>query len=126
MKNSFFKLGRTFAVVGAIALLATSCQKEISVDPNRDADMLRNKPGTESIAALAIANGNFTQLVAALQYVDAERNTGLVDLFLNGKDQYTVFAPTDAAFGELYTALGVTSIEETNDPDLVLNVLLYH
>ncbi len=87
-------------------------------------------PGTDPIAAIAIAAG-FDELVSALVYVDAELGVGLVDLFLEGKDQYTVFAPTDEAFEELYGLLSVvlgTSIDEITDlpADVVLDVLLYH
>jgi uncharacterized surface protein with fasciclin (FAS1) repeats len=85
--------------------------------------------GDESIAAIAIGNGSFNELVDALLYVDEELNAGLVDLFLNGKDQYTVFAPVDSAFFNLYNALdpngGIDSIRDL-PADLVLNVLLYH
>ena len=88
-------------------------------------------PGEQSIAALAIANGNFTQLVAALQYVDAELETGLVDLFSAGTDQYTVFAPTDAAFTGLYALLSDvlgTEIDAITEvpASVVLAVLQYH
>ncbi|MBT8266084.1 MAG: fasciclin domain-containing protein [Bacteroidia bacterium] len=83
-----------------------------------------NAPGDDSIAIIAI-NGGFDELVNALTHVDTELNAGLVDLFLNGTDQYTVFAPTDDAFMALYSALGVSSIFEV-DPELVLNVLVYH
>ena len=87
-------------------------------------------PGDASIAAIAIDAG-FTQLVGALAYVDAELGAGLVDLFLNGKDQYTVFAPTDAAFEDLYGLLSAVlsaEIDEISDvpPEVVLDVLLYH
>jgi uncharacterized surface protein with fasciclin (FAS1) repeats len=86
--------------------------------------------GTDPIAKIAIDNG-FDQLVAALGYVDKELNTGLVDMFLNGKDQYTVFAPTDEAFENLYgllsSILGVTIDEITDIPaPVVRDVLLYH
>lgn len=47
----------------------------------------------------------FTELVAALLYVDEELDAGLVDLFVNGKSQHTVFAPVDQAFYDLYDAL---------------------
>jgi transforming growth factor-beta-induced protein len=46
-------------------------------------------------------------------------------MFLNGTDQYTVFAPTDEAFMALYSALGVDKISDLS-ADLVLDVLLYH
>jgi len=81
-------------------------------------------PGEDPIAAIAIDAG-FDELVAALSYVDAELDAGLVDLFLNGTDQYTVFAPTDAAFEDLYSALGIDEITDL-PAELVLDVLLYH
>jgi uncharacterized surface protein with fasciclin (FAS1) repeats len=84
------------------------------------------RPGTESIAAIAIGAG-FDELVGALAYVDAdeELDVELVDLFLNGTDQFTVFAPTDEAFDELYDLLEVDGIEDLPAP-VVLDVLLYH
>src|SRR5690606_4169144 len=84
----------------------------------------RNAPGDTPIAAIAIDAG-FNELVEALLYVDSELNAGLVDLFLNGTDQYTVFAPTDEAFMNLYSALVISDITEL-DATLVLDVLLYH
>ena len=81
-------------------------------------------PGEDPIALIAI-NGGYSELVGALAFVDGELNAGLVDLFLNGKDQYTVFAPTNEAFYELYETLKVGGIEEL-PAELVLNVLLYH
>jgi uncharacterized surface protein with fasciclin (FAS1) repeats len=48
-----------------------------------------------------------------------------VNLFLNGKEQYTVFAPTDDAFDALYGALEIDAITDL-PAELVLNVLLYH
>ncbi len=81
-------------------------------------------PGDQSIAAIAIDAG-FDELVGALVYVDEELDAGLVDLFLDGTDQYTVFAPTDEAFEGLYEFLGVGGITEL-DAELVLDVLLYH
>jgi uncharacterized surface protein with fasciclin (FAS1) repeats len=71
--------------------------------------------------------------VGALSYVDDELNTGLVDLFLSGKDQYTVFAPTDEAFQGLYDLLTglnlvIGPVDDIRDlpADLVLDVLFYH
>lgn len=85
--------------------------------------------GEFSIAQIAIDEG-FSELVAALSYVDAEEGTQLVELFLNGTDQYTVFAPTDDAFNDLYAALSSneTPVDDITDlpSALVLDVLLYH
>ncbi|MFO7924259.1 MAG: fasciclin domain-containing protein [Bacteroidales bacterium] len=52
-------------------------------------------------------------------------DAGLVDLFLNGTDQFTVFAPTNEAFEGLYGALGIDGITDL-PAELVLDVLLYH
>ena len=81
-------------------------------------------PGPDSIAEIA-SDAGFTELVSALVYVDEELEAGLVDLFLNGTDQYTVFAPTNEAFQDLYDFLGITKISDL-PPELVLDVLLYH
>lgn len=87
-------------------------------------------PGADPIAAIAI-DGGFTELVAALTYVDEELDAELVDLFLNGTDQYTVFAPTNEAFENLYGLLSTvlqTEIDAITDvpAPVVLDVLLYH
>lgn len=86
--------------------------------------------GGDPIAAIAIAEG-FGELVGALTYVDQELDAGLVDLFLEGKSQYTVFAPTDEAFEGLYGLLSVvlgSTVDEITDlpAPVVLDVLLYH
>ncbi len=71
-------------------------------------------------AALAAADPpEFTLLVEALQ------TTGL-DATLNGTGPFTVFAPTDAAFGALLTELGLTKDELFADTALLTNVLTYH
>jgi uncharacterized surface protein with fasciclin (FAS1) repeats len=72
----------------------------------------------QSIAATAIENGNFGILVAALQ------KAGLVET-VSGETPYTVFAPTDAAFGDLLKELGVTADELLTNPALK-SILLHH
>jgi uncharacterized surface protein with fasciclin (FAS1) repeats len=72
--------------------------------------------GTSTIAQIASSNGSFTTLVAAL---DA---AGLVGT-LNGKGQFTVFAPTDEAFAKL--GLDASNIGSLPKADLT-NILLYH
>ncbi len=120
-------------VLGATVMFSASCQKE-SMSPISQAQsptielgddaVMSTKKGSQSIAEIAIDN-NFDELVAALSYVDSAEGTTLVNMFLNGTDQYTVFAPTDAAFNNLYSALGVSEITDI-DSDVVLDVLLYH
>lgn len=81
-------------------------------------------PGQDPIAVIAINQG-FSELVGALAYVDAELGAGLTDLFLNGTDQYTVFAPTNAAFEDLYTLLtAVTGTEVDAITDVPAPVVL--
>ncbi|MEO5815201.1 MAG: fasciclin domain-containing protein [Gemmatimonadaceae bacterium] len=48
----------------------------------------------QNIVEIAVANGNFTTLVAAV------KAAGLAET-LSGKGPFTVFAPTDAAFAKL-------------------------
>ena len=103
------------ACLFGLSALFTSCSKENIADQTLNEDASARKgapaPGNSSIAQIAI-NAGFSELVAALSYVDGELNTGLVNLFLNGTDQYTVFAPTNAAFQNLYSALNVTKISD--------------
>lgn len=124
-------------LVGAIGLGACSDTVASPIMPEVTGVSAEARPaqaspakGMESIAEMAIAGG-FGELVEALSYVDAELGTGLVDLFLNGTDQFTVFAPTDDAFANLYGLLGAVldaDIDDVTDlpPPVVLDVLLYH
>lgn len=126
-KSTIFALS---AVLG-MSIFMVSCSKEDGMSPASTSQVMdlnnRNNapaPGTDPIAQIAI-DGGFTELVSALVYVDSSLNTSLVDMFMNGTDQYTVFAPTNAAFQNLYTALNVTQITDL-PATLVRDVLLYH
>jgi serralysin len=62
-----------------------------------------------TIAAIAAGDARFNVLVAALQYVDAQLpGTNLLGALSGANANLTVFAPTDAAFGQLSTDLGYT------------------
>jgi transforming growth factor-beta-induced protein len=110
--------------VTIIALLLVFCLSAFGPAALARSPKAAPPPGEDPIAQIAIDAG-FSELVGALVYVDKELGTGLVDLFLNGTDQYTVFAPTNEAFENLYAAQGVGGIENL-DAELVLDVLLYH
>ncbi len=71
-----------------------------------------------SIVQTAVANGNFTTLVTALQA------TGL-DVPLSGPGTFTVFAPTDAAFAALPPGTVQNLLLPQNLPTLS-SILTYH
>ena len=143
-KNIFKSVGRAMTtklmILSAVALIFVACEKEESflkdemaqpeqVIANEENDELKRgrsatAPGDQSIAEIAIAAG-FDELVGALLFVDEKLDAGLVDLFLNGTDQFTVFAPTNEAFEALYEALEIDGITDL-PAELVLDVLFYH
>ena len=138
MKTKNFKLFeslKAFILITILSILTISCDNQESQGmdemnlsetngENFKSSNSAPKKGQTPIAGIAI-NAGFNELVGALVYVDKELDAGLVNLFMNGKDQYTVFAPTDAAFKNLYTALEVEKITDL-PPALVLDVLKYH
>lgn len=81
-------------------------------------------PPTQAIAQIAIANGNFNALVAALN------KTGLTNTFFEPGNNLTVFAPTDAAFAQLpaplNNAANIKGIRDAATINTLRNVLLYH
>ena len=82
-------------------------------------------PEKETIVDIALSvnadTGEFSILIAALQAADPK-----VIQTLDGNGQFTVFAPTDAAFVALLAELGLTADELLAQKDLVTQVLLYH
>jgi uncharacterized surface protein with fasciclin (FAS1) repeats len=73
-------------------------------------------PGT--VVDIALSSSDFSMLVSLLQKAD------LVGA-LQGEGPFTVFAPTNAAFEKLLSALGISASDLMNQPDLA-KVLLYH
>ncbi|PZO37278.1 MAG: fasciclin [Pseudanabaena frigida] len=73
---------------------------------------------TGNIVQVAVANGSFKTLVAAV------KASGLVDT-LSGKGPFTVFAPTDEAFAKLPKGTVETLLKPENKAILV-KVLTYH
>lgn len=81
---------------------------------------LQAKPSEPTIVEIALSvnaqTGEFSTLIAALS------SAGLVDA-LNGRGQFTVFAPTDAAFAAL--GLNAGNIGSLDTATLT-DILLYH
>ncbi|HEY0744836.1 MAG TPA: fasciclin domain-containing protein, partial [Chryseosolibacter sp.] len=82
-------------------------------------------PPSQTIAQIATASANassnpqFTQLVAALARTEGQGANDLLAAVSSAQSNLTVFAPTDAAFQQLYTALGVSGVN-----DIPLNTLI--
>lgn len=79
---------------------------------------------TRDIAQIAISNGGFTALVAALN------KTGLTNTLMSPTTNVTVFAPTDAAFAQLpaplNNAANIKAITDAGTINTLRTVLLYH
>jgi uncharacterized surface protein with fasciclin (FAS1) repeats len=105
---------------GSLALLLAACSDDnITVQPSGDDPELTGPADgrNQDIVQTAIEAGTFTVLTTALEV------TGLDAVLADTDRQFTVFAPTDAAFA----ALGDNTITELlNDVESLSNILLYH
>jgi transforming growth factor-beta-induced protein len=81
---------------------------------------------TGTIVDVALAanaqTGEFSILIAALQAA----NPDVIRRLSNPEKEFTVFAPTDAAFTALLAELGVTAEELLSDKMMLSRVLRYH
>ncbi len=122
----------TLAAVGLAALLAlTACGDDTedsattaapattpaAAAPTTTAAAMGEQPGT--IVDVAVGAGDFTVLVEAVQAA------GLVET-LSGPGPFTVFAPTDAAFADALTTLGITKEQLLADTANLKTILTYH
>jgi len=107
-KNRVGFFSKVFALMVAFSMVFISCNEDDS-----------EPAPTQSIVALAQGNAELSTLVTALtKYPD------LVST-LSGSGTFTVFAPTNAAFANLLSAIGQTSLDDI--PESVLkSVLQYH
>ena len=107
---------KIFALLGAGALLLSLVPATLAASP-----VVGPSKSSGSIVAIAVANGNFTTLVAAVGCADPA-----VANALTSGEQLTVFAPTNAAFlaspfGPL-TAGNICSVPQ----GVLTDILLYH
>jgi transforming growth factor-beta-induced protein len=96
------------AVILSLSVLS-SCEKD--EDESKTAAEM-------SIAEYATSDANFSTLVAALTRADLAGT-------LDGAGNFTVFAPTNAAFNQLFSDLGVSGIDDI-PVETLESVLLYH
>lgn len=80
-------------------------------------------PPTQSLVQVAQGNTNFTELVSLILAADPAVATALSSASANG---LTVFAPTNAAFTELYKTTPKATLLNPANKALLTNVLLYH
>jgi len=107
--------GGTFYYVAAANRLAAPQVVLEAVNLNVVASLIEKRV-LPSIVSIAVNDGRFDTLVAALQA------TGL-DAALSGEGPFTVFAPTDAAFAALPAG---TLDSLLANPDALADILLYH
>jgi transforming growth factor-beta-induced protein len=107
-------------VLGACAPQATpapqATQPPAPMATEEPAPMPEPTEAAQTIVDVAVANGSFTTLVAAVQAA------GLADT-LSGEGPFTVFAPTDEAFAKLPAG---TLEQLLANPEELKNILLYH
>jgi len=124
MKRTSTRLMAVGAVAGLVVLSACgsdgndegSVDEPATTEAAEASDDMADEPGT--IVEVAVANGSFETLVAAVTAAD------LVDT-LSSEGPYTVFAPTDDAFAALPDGLvDCLLLEENLEP--LQAILTYH
>jgi transforming growth factor-beta-induced protein len=116
MKRLIENLGNSLwmiLMIMGLALVNVACEDD---DDSNDEPMPESPM---SITDIAAGNADFSTLVAALKKV------GLDDDLASEDNEFTVFAPTNAAFTDLLNELGVSGLEDISN-DVLTKVLLYH
>lgn len=139
MKTS--QLTKLLALLIAVSFAFSSCEEDETMRgpknlPNAAIENMgkpmdkgdKSAPEKSDISIIDIAKSdpdNFSTLLLAVENADP-----IVAETLANSDQYTVFAPTNDAFEDLFAALddiGITTEVLLTDPDgLLTSVLLYH
>ena len=118
------KLLVTVSSLLVLALLIVACAPAVAPEPTPvpeepvviEEPEPEPEPEPQTIVDIAVADGRFTTLVAALQAAD------LVGA-LSGEGPFTVFAPTDDAFAQLPEGTVEALLE---DIPALTDILLYH
>jgi uncharacterized surface protein with fasciclin (FAS1) repeats len=111
---------KLFSLIAISALVLAACSSTAETTTTLAEETTTTAPAEMgTVVDVAVAAGDFTTLVAAIQAA------GLVDT-LNGAGPFTVFAPTDAAFEEALAALNMTAEELLADTETLTAILTYH
>jgi len=110
-KSNFKTIFTLMAVIAIGMFTLTSCDKDDDNNNNMDNT-------TKSITATASADPQFSILVQALSKAELAST-------LDQAGSFTVFAPTNTAFNELFKKLKVTGIDDLSK-DALKPILLYH
>lgn len=102
--NKFFL---SVLLLGAAVLVVPACK-----------DGEDTTPASNNILDVLKADANLSTLVSALERAN-------LDQVFTGTDEYTLFAPSNAAFTQLLTDLGANSLNDI-PVDVLTNVLLNH
>jgi transforming growth factor-beta-induced protein len=103
---------RLFLIIGMVSMIGlTACEEEENNDKNQQME-------EENIVDIASSSDSYSTLVQALQKAE------LVSV-LEGDGPFTVFAPTNEAFGDLLEELGASSLDDLSAEQLE-PILLYH
>lgn len=110
---------KRFLMVGLFAtLVLAACAPVATPAPVSTPMPLEPTAAPQTIVDIAVADGRFTTLVAAVQAA------GLVDT-LSSDGPFTVFAPTDAAFAKL-PAGTIEDLLKPENKQMLTDILLYH
>lgn len=95
-----------------------AAEMEVS-EEMEDPEEMQEPAGPGTVVEVAVESGQFSTLVAAVQAA------GLVEV-LSGDGPFTVFAPTEEAFGAALAALGMSAEDLLANTELLTAVLTYH
>ena len=118
------KTGKLFSVLACSALLFTACaekkkeQTEATEEATEVVEEVVEEVTTPNIVGVAAGNEAFSTLVAAVTAAE------LVET-LSGEGPFTVFAPTNDAFGKLPEGT-VESLLTPESKDALTGILTYH
>lgn len=111
-------LQKNYMLIRSLFVLFASTVIAMAQNQGQPADSVAVKMLDKTVVEIAIENGQFSTLVAAV------KAAGLVET-LSGKGPFTVFAPTDAAFKKLGDAAIAELLKPENKARLTA-ILTYH